>query len=52
MTFLCADSPESGATLVLEGSFLKFPVIENYLLHYEHLTAVFRTYSNLMEKNN
>jgi len=46
MTFLFADSPEFGTILALKGLSLKFPVTENCLLHYKHLTAVFRTCSN------
>lgn len=46
MTFLFADSPEFGTILASRGLSLKFPVTENYLLHYKHPTAIFRAYSN------
>lgn len=36
MTFLFADSPEFGTILASQGLSLKFPVTENYLLHYKH----------------
>lgn len=52
MTFLFADSPEFGTILASRGLSLKFPVTENYLLHYKHPTAIFRAYSNQFKEKN